>query len=65
LACGRSLEGLETIPKWTPAAFATGIIAAATRNAEMGATAISIPVLNCALRQFSARMPILEGHARC
>jgi hypothetical protein len=34
------------IPKRTPAAFATGIIAAATINADNGVSAISNPVVN-------------------
>ena len=35
-SCGRSVEGCATIPKRTEAAFATGIIAAATRKADSG-----------------------------
>jgi hypothetical protein len=46
LAWGRSLEGCATIPKRTPTAFATGIIAAATINAHIGVSAISNPVVN-------------------
>jgi hypothetical protein len=37
------------IPKRTPAAFATGIIAAATINADNGVSAISNPVVNLQL----------------
>jgi hypothetical protein len=60
LACGRSLEGCATIPKRTPAAFATGIIAAATRNADNGVSAISKPVVNLALyARFFARLGCL------
>jgi hypothetical protein len=69
LACGRSLEGCATIPKRTPAAFATGISAATTINADNGVSAISNPVVNLSSTCASLlsggqqiRPPILKIH---